>query len=362
MRQIVRNRQEASKSVARVGPPPSSLAAPLTKKHLWLAAIKPPMYTVAVTPMAVGSLASFYHTDQFQAQKAVLLVSAAILTIAWLNLSNDAFDFDTGVDRNKKESIVNLLGGTRKMRHVVLVVANLFLVVAFLMFYVLFRNDMAPFYAIAIAVFEGYIYQSPPFRLSYKGLGELLCFTAFFIATTAAYYSQANPFSYESLSLSKRLLLLFSLPFQDQSVLCASVLVAFPTSLILFCSHFHQVHDDAAVGKLSPIVRLGTFIASRVLCVLIGLFFVMQTYFFYTESLPVIPFFLSFFAFPLLFSLALFVYMYHDQPTIVRVAKYKAVVFHFVHERHVISCLKIFHWFSHEIASRCVAGYKDDSS
>jgi 1,4-dihydroxy-2-naphthoate octaprenyltransferase len=28
-------------------------------------------------------------------------------------------------------------------------------------------------------------------------------------------------------------------------------------SLILFCSHFHQVEDDFAVGKRSPIVRLG---------------------------------------------------------------------------------------------------------
>jgi len=27
---------------------------------------------------------------------------------------------------------------------------------------------------------------------------------------------------------------------------------------VLFCSHFHQVDDDAAHGKRSPVVRLGT--------------------------------------------------------------------------------------------------------
>ena len=30
------------------------------------------------------------------------------------------------------------------------------------------------------------------------------------------------------------------------------------TSLVLFCSHFHQVEEDAAHGKRSPVVRLGT--------------------------------------------------------------------------------------------------------
>ena len=33
---------------------------------------------------------------------------------------------------------------------------------------------------------------------------------------------------------------------------------ALATTLVLFCSHFHQVQDDAAHGKRSPVVRLGT--------------------------------------------------------------------------------------------------------
>ena len=33
---------------------------------------------------------------------------------------------------------------------------------------------------------------------------------------------------------------------------------ALATTLVLFCSHFHQVEEDAAHGKLSPVVRLGT--------------------------------------------------------------------------------------------------------
>lgn len=41
------------------------------------------------------------------------------------------------------------------------------------------------------AIAMGYLYQGPPFRLSYKGLGEPLCFAAFGpLATTAFYLCQ----------------------------------------------------------------------------------------------------------------------------------------------------------------------------
>jgi len=41
------------------------------------------------------------------------------------------------------------------------------------------------------------------------------------------------------------------------AVVC-SVVVGITTSLILFCSHFHQIADDKAANKMSPLVRLGT--------------------------------------------------------------------------------------------------------
>jgi 1,4-dihydroxy-2-naphthoate octaprenyltransferase len=37
-----------------------------------------------------------------------------------------------------------------------------------------------------------------------------------------------------------------------------SVLVGLTTTVILFCSHFHQIKGDTAAGKRSPLVRLGT--------------------------------------------------------------------------------------------------------
>ena len=92
----------------------------------------------------------------------------------------------------------------------------------------------------------GYLYQGPPFRLGYKGLGEILCFFAFGpLGVSAGYYSQTQSWSLTSLA--------------------ASIIVGITTTLILFCSHFHQVKDDLAAGKLSPIVRLGTERSAQVL-------------------------------------------------------------------------------------------------
>lgn len=99
----------------------------------------------------------------------------------------------------------------------------------------------------------GYMYQCPPFRLSYQGLGEPLCFVAFGpFATTAFYLMQMS---------SRELCYRHPLTSTNLS---ASVLVGYTTTLILFCSHFHQVQGDRAVGKFSPLVRVGQKAGSEV--------------------------------------------------------------------------------------------------
>ena len=85
-------------------------AAVTPKSKLWMAAIKPPMYTVAVIPISVGTAVAFNETQLFDLGIYLTFLSSAILIIAWLNLSNDVFDADTGIDKNKAHSVVNLTG------------------------------------------------------------------------------------------------------------------------------------------------------------------------------------------------------------------------------------------------------------
>ncbi|KAH0453184.1 hypothetical protein IEQ34_017508 [Dendrobium chrysotoxum] len=225
---------------------------------IWRAA-KLPIYSVALVPLTVGSAAAYFQTGFFSTRRYFLLLFASVLIIAWLNLSNDVYDYDTGVDRNKKESVINIIGrhdlGFQTATHFA---AITFLVFGFmgLIWACAEAGDIRFILLATSAILCGYIYQCPPFRLSYQGLGEPLCFAAFGpFATTAFYFSQSS----KNLTSGMN-----HLPL-SATVLCASVLVGLTTTFILFCSHFHQIDGDAAVGKMSPLVRIGTETGSKLI-------------------------------------------------------------------------------------------------
>ncbi|KNA23347.1 hypothetical protein SOVF_025520 [Spinacia oleracea] len=214
-------------------------------------AIKLPIYTVAAVPLTVASAAAYLQTGQFLARRYLGLLISSIFIITWLNLSNDVYDFDTGADKNKKESVVNIFGS----RTGSLVAANLLLAFgsAGLVWVASVSGNVRSLLLLFCAVMCGYVYQCPPFRLSYQGLGEPLCFAAFGpFATTAFYLMQITSSNVG-----------YPCPV-TRTVLSASILVGCTTTLILFCSHFHQVEGDRAVGKLSPLVRIGQKAGSEI--------------------------------------------------------------------------------------------------
>ena len=217
------------------------------KNHrLWLAAIKPPIYSVAIAPIAVGTAVAFAQTGLVDVQSFFTFLGSAILIIAWLNLSNDVFDSETGIDVNKAHSVVNLTGN----KPLVFWMANLCLSLGMVGILALswWQQDLTVLGLVLLCCFLGYTYQGPPFRLGYLGLGEIICFFTFGPgAVSAAYYSQTQEFSADTLAISS--------------------IVGISTSIILFCSHFHQVTDDLAAGKRSPIVRMGTANGARVLTI-----------------------------------------------------------------------------------------------
>ena len=229
-------------------------SVPPSKGKLWLAAIKPPMYSVAIIPITVGTATAFGQNAIFDPKILGIFLTSAILIIAWLNISNDVFDADTGIDKNKAHSLVNLTGNKALM----LWLANGFLSLGVLGILLIawLQQDITVLSIILLCCVLGYTYQGPPFRLGYQGLGELICFFTFGpMAIAAAYYSQTQEFSW--------------------SILAPGTLIGISTSIILFCSHFHQVEDDLAAGKRSPIVRLGTQLGSQVLMVTTILFFAL---------------------------------------------------------------------------------------
>lgn len=277
-------------------------------RKLWLAAIKPPMYTVAVIPITVGTAAAYNQTGKFEPQIFFTFLSAAILIIAWLNLSNDVFDSETGIDINKAHSVVNLTGN----KSLVFWIANLCLSLGIIGILAIswWQQDGTILEIILLCCALGYTYQGPPFRLGYLGLGEFICFFTFGPgAVSAAYYSQNQNFSLQCLA--------------------PSILIGISTSIILFCSHFHQVEDDLAAGKKSPIVRLGTLKGSQALNWLTLSIFILTVIF---VGLNYLPWWsgLIFVSFPLAYQLINHVNQYHNYPDQVSNSKFLAVNFHFL--------------------------------
>jgi 1,4-dihydroxy-2-naphthoate phytyltransferase len=274
---------------------------------LWMAAIKPPMYSVAIMPIWVGTAVAFAETKIFNAVVFSTFVAAAILILAWENISNDVFDSETGIDQNKHHSLVNLTGNKR----LIFWIGNLCLGLGLLgiLAIAFWQHDLTVIGIILLCCGLGYTYQGPPFRLGYQGLGEIICFFAFGpLAVEAAYYSQTQTWSMTSLA--------------------ASVIVGIATTLILFCSHFHQVKDDIAAGKRSPIVRLGTQKGAQLLVWFTGSIYPLTLLFVLWEISP--PWtLLSWVSLPFAFKLCRHVQENHNQPDKVSNCKFIAVAVHF---------------------------------
>ena len=279
----------------------------VANRKLWLAALKPPMYSVAIMPIIVGSAVAFAETQVFSLSIFLIFTTSAILILAWENLSNDVFDSETGIDINKAHSLVNL---TRN-KPLIFALGNgcLGLGIAGILAIALWQRDVTVLVLISLCCLLGYAYQGPPLRLGYQGLGEILCFFSFGpLGVGAAYYSQA-----QSWSISSQMV---------------GVVIGVTTSLVLFCSHFHQVEDDLAAGKRSPIVRLGTQRGAQLIpgcCA--GVLLLI--------SLAVLQGYLPQWALLSLFSgvsairLSRHVLAHHNQPDKVKNAKFYAIGFHF---------------------------------
>jgi 2-carboxy-1,4-naphthoquinone phytyltransferase len=278
------------------------------KSKLWMAAIKPPMYSVAIIPIWVGTAVAVAQTKNLNAGVFSTFLTAAICIVAWSNISNDVFDSETGIDKNKAHSLVNLTGNKR----LIFWIGNLFLILGLLGILAIawWQRDLTIIGIILACCAIGYAYQGPPFRLGYHGLGEILCFVAYGpLAVSAAYYSQTQSWSTTNLA--------------------ASIIVGTVTSLILFCSHFHQIKDDLAAGKRSPIVRLGTALSANLLPWICGSIYTL------TSLLAVLNIFptwtlLSWLSLPFAIKLCRHVLQYHDQPEKVSNCKFIAVGLHFV--------------------------------
>ncbi|HEY9643855.1 MAG TPA: 2-carboxy-1,4-naphthoquinone phytyltransferase, partial [Coleofasciculaceae cyanobacterium] len=277
------------------------------KRKLWMAAIKPPMYSVAIMPILLGTAVAYGKTQAIHLGIFSIFLISAILILAWENLHNDLFDSETGIDHNKHHSVINLTGN----KPLIFWLGNLCLLggISGVLAIAWLQQDPTILLLILACCGLGYIYQGPPFRLGYRGLGEILCFFSFGpLAVSAAYYSQTQTWSLDAFTVS--------------------IILGISTSLILLCSHFHQVEDDLAAGKRSPIVRLGTLRGAQLLPWLCGSIYGLTVLGVAIGNFPIWTL-LIFGSLPPALKLCWHVMTHHNQPEKVSNSKFIAVSLHF---------------------------------
>ncbi len=284
-------------------------------RKLWMAAIKFPMYSVAIVPISTGTAVAYRNTGIINWSVFLTFLISAVLILVWENLCNDVFDAETGIDVNKAHSVVNLTG----KKNLIFAIANICLLLGIsgVLAISWLQQDLVVISAIVLCCILGYVYQGPPFRWGYHGWGEILCFFAFGpLGVSAAYYSQTKSWSVGSIA--------------------AAIIVGIVTSLILFCSHFNQVADDLAAGKRSPVVRLGTKRSAQLLPWLCAVIY----------AITIAAIFFNFFpiwtaivltSLPIAWKLCTFIGENHDHADLLLNCRFIAVALHFV----VGSCLGI---------------------
>ena len=283
----------------------------IERKRLWQAAIKWPLYSVAVMPLLLAAGWKIGQGEGIQIRQFLGFLIASILILFWENLTNDLFDNDTGVDQFKLHSVVALVGKKAPVSQIAYLSLALGLLLTLLL---ALKSNLIVLPLILVCCCLGYLYQGPPFRLGYKGLGEPLCWLAFGpLATTAAL-----------LVLSPKSHVIANTTWPTASLISAGPALA--TTLVLFCSHFHQVNQDAKHGKNSPLVVLGTRRGAQLIPWII--FFIMVL-----ELLPIIngtfpiSAILSCIGLPSGINLIRLLSEYHNKPSLIKNSKFLALRF-----------------------------------
>ena len=166
----------------------------------------------------------------------------------------------------------------------------------------------------AACCFLGYLYQGPPFRLGYQGLGEPLCWLAF------------GPFAYSAvlIALNPSNIYFEDIPWKVSLLLGSGPSLA--TTLVLFCSHFHQISEDKKHGKNSPLVRLGAKKGSQFVPWIIFTIYIFQLF---TIVIGFIPVFciLYLISLPQAIRLINLLQSSYNKPSVIKNCKFIAIKF-----------------------------------
>ena len=212
---------------------------------LWLKTMRVPFLQATFVPVILGGVIALQVAHVFNIGTFLLtLLGASLIHIA-TNMFNDYFDFKSGNDLQVKHQNPFAGGGRILTAGLVkpsthLLVSSLCLLLGCIIgFYFIFALSLPYLFILGlIGVISSYFYVGPPFRLAYRGIGELIVAINFGpIMTLGAYYVQTGSFAVEPL--------------------LASIPIGLLIAAVLWINEFPDMEADNAVGKRTLVLRLG---------------------------------------------------------------------------------------------------------
>jgi 1,4-dihydroxy-2-naphthoate octaprenyltransferase len=165
-------------------------------------ALRAPFFTASIVPVLLGGTVVIYHNGMFKQLYFLLTLLGVVCLHAAGNLINDYFDYKSGADTLNKAP-TPFSGGSRVLVDGQLKTINiLFLATTFLVL----GLGVAVFLALKIGptilllgfmgAIAGILYSAPPFKLVYRGLGEVVVGQTFGpLIVVGTYYVQTGFFS-----------------------------------------------------------------------------------------------------------------------------------------------------------------------
>ncbi len=214
-------------------------------KGFWQIA-DPKIWIASTIPMAVGASIAYSHLGSFSWYWFLVGVAAIYLLEIGKNAINEYIDYLSGVDRfvtpdkrtpfsGGKKTIID---GKLTLKENLVIGVVTVLAGSLLGLYVVFFREFSVLWIGLAGVFFALFYSLPPFKFSYRGLGEAVVGLTFGpLITTGAYLVQANTISAE--------------------VIIASLPLGFIIANVLWINQYPDYEADLKGRKLNGVVRLG---------------------------------------------------------------------------------------------------------
>ncbi|MHC4248670.1 MAG: 1,4-dihydroxy-2-naphthoate octaprenyltransferase [Planctomycetota bacterium] len=226
----------------------------------WMKASRAPFCIGVFLSVCVGTATAWHETGRFDALLFAACLAGVVLINLGTNFANDYYDHTRGADEANPNP-TPFSGGSRAIQDGVLG-AKAIRNVAYLCFalaaavggYVTWRVGWPVLAIGAAGILIGIFYTAPPFRLCYRGFGELVTAIGFgLLPVMGAYYVQVGALSPGAILIA-----------------CAPACLG---AALLFINEIPDAGPDRSVGKMHLVARLGVgFGAVAYLALLAGAF------------------------------------------------------------------------------------------